>query len=64
MLFRIECPTLSDVFQEGEYHRQAIYKAANKLGLTGEKRAEFLRRASAFKVDSQRVGSGRTKYYR
>ena len=64
MLFRIECPSLQDVYMEGRYHRQAIYKAADKLGLTGEKRNEFLRRASAFKADSQRVGSGRTKYYR
>jgi hypothetical protein len=62
MLFRIEAPSLNDIYQEGQYHRQAIYKAADKLGLTGKKRQEFLRNASAFKVDSQRVGSGRTKY--
>jgi hypothetical protein len=62
MLFRIEYPSLQDVYQEGRYRESAIWAAAKKLGLTGDKRQDFVRNASAFKVDSQRVGSGRTKY--
>ena len=63
MKFRVVCPSYQDVEEEGEYNRQAIYKAARKLGLVKgtSEYAKYISWASALKVDSQRVGSGKTK---
>lgn len=61
MYFRIEYPSIQGIVMDGKYHRDAVVKAANKLGLTGSERKSFIRGARVFKIDSMRVGSGRPK---